>query len=177
MNIYLIGYRCTGKTSVGKCLAAGPEWRFVDADAALVCRHGVTIQSMVEAGGWDGFRRNEKQLLADLCTGTGQVVATGGGAVLDGENVDRMKKSGIVIWLKASPATIKERIVSDRHTGDQRPSLTGKGLLEEIEDVLEERLPLYEDAMDLAVVTDDRNIQEISQRIWDRLAGLKMLDT
>lgn len=161
MIIFLIGYRCTGKTSVGKALAEKLKLPFVDADMLLVEEYGETISAMVAREGWQPFRDKESLILAKICATGDQVVATGGGVILDKKNVSLMKKSGTSVWLRAAPEIIKKRIVQDEKTEDSRPSLTSKGLLEEIEHTLFERNPLYEDTMDFYVDTDEKKIEEI----------------
>jgi len=177
MNVYLIGYRCTGKTTVGRSLADALDWSFVDADTALQDRSQMTIRAMVDKKGWDYFREEEKETIRDLCATGKTVVATGGGAVLDKENVNRMRESGVLIWLKARPGTIEDRILADRKTEDQRPSLTGKGLLGEIREVLTERHPFYEEAMTFSIDTDGREIGDIAGDIHNRLVDAKVIGT
>lgn len=165
MNIYLTGYRCTGKTSVGKSLADVLKWSFIDADLELVGRYGMTISEIVSKEGWNSFREKEKAVLKRLSALDKHVVATGGGVILDIENIEQMRKSGTIIWLKATPETIKTRILQDQNTEELRPSLTSKGLVEEIEETLVERKPLYEGAMDFSVDTDNRSIDDICESI------------
>ncbi len=169
MNIFLIGYRCTGKTCVGKSLAQALGWSFIDADLELVDKHGMTISEIVSKEGWSSFREKEKAIVKRLSILDKHVVATGGGVILDIENVEQMKKSGTIIWLKATPETIKERILQDRNTEELRPSLTSKGLVEEIEETLLDRKPLYESAMDFSVDTDSRSIDDICDMIIEKL--------
>ncbi len=169
MNIFLIGYRCTGKTCVGKSLARVLGWSFIDADLELVDKHGMTISEIVSKEGWSSFREKEKAIVKRLSVLDKHVVATGGGVILDIENVEKMKKSGTIIWLKATPETIKERILQDQNTEELRPSLTSKGLVEEIEETLLDRKPLYESAMDFSVDTDNRSIDDICSKIMEKL--------
>ncbi|MBW2165654.1 MAG: shikimate kinase [Deltaproteobacteria bacterium] len=136
MNIYLIGYRCTGKSSAGKSLAKILGWSFIDADVELVKEYKITISEIVATEGWKSFRKKEKHVLKRLSSLDKHVIATGGGAILDEENVKNMKKSGVSIWLRATPETVKDRILKDETTEDSRPSLTSKGLMEEIEETL-----------------------------------------
>jgi len=171
MNIYLIGYRCTGKTTVGKALSIALNRQFVDADAVLTGKYGTTIQQMVDRDGWEAFRRREKAVLSEICTVSNQVVATGGGVVLDPDNVACMRESGLSVWLKATPDTIRSRMGEDAKTAAQRPSLTGRDLISEIADVMAARLPLYEDASAFAVDTDDRTIADILDSILHHLGG------
>lgn len=169
MNIFLIGYRCTGKTSVGKSLAKTLGLTFIDADLELVKEHGMTIKEIVLKKGWEDFRKKESAVIKRVCTLDKHVVATGGGAILDNENVRHMKDSGKLIWLKATPETITQRILQDKNTEDLRPALTSKGLLEEIEETLLNRRPYYENAMDFFVDTDKMGIDDICRTIIRRL--------
>ncbi len=165
MNLFLIGYRCTGKTRVGRQLARIRNQEFVDTDAAIVQAEGASVAEMVAAHGWAYFRQREKETLAELCRNPHQVIATGGGIILDPENVAQMKACGKIVWLKAEPETIKTRILADHATEGQRPALTENGLIPEIQAVLAERTPLYHKAADLAVDTDGIAIEGICDRI------------
>jgi len=165
MNVILIGYRCSGKTSVGKNLAQQLGWLFVDTDDRLVERDGRLVKDIVENDGWEGFRRLEKEAIQEACAQNNTVIATGGGAILDPANIAVIQKSGQVIWLKVSPQTVKQRLARDENTDDLRPSLTSKGLYGEIVDVLKERTPLYEQVMNVSIDTDDNAIEEIVEFI------------
>ena len=79
MNLFLIGYRCTGKTTVGKSLAEKLNRSFIDTDSLVVTRQQMSIKEIVGAYGWEGFRQMESDTLKSVCTSDGQVVATGGG--------------------------------------------------------------------------------------------------
>ena len=169
MNIYLIGFRCTGKTSVGQRLAAALNWSFVDADAEIERDQGMSIQDIVQQQGWEAFRKMEQTVIAKLCRLREYVVATGGGVVLDDQNVHRMKRSGILIWLRATPDTIERRMAADPNTNRSRPALTAQGILNEIEETLWIRNPLYANAMDFWIDTDEAAVDDIGQRILDIL--------
>jgi len=165
MNLFLIGYRCTGKTSVGGVLAQQLGWRFVDTDRMVVEAAGVSIVQMVADHGWPFFREQERQALISVSTGDRQVVSTGGGVVLDERNVSTMKQSGMIVWLTASQKTILTRLLGDPITAEGRPSLTRQGLTAEIASVLAERRPLYEKAADRVVATDRITIAAVCERI------------
>ena len=165
MNIILIGYRCSGKTSVGKHLARKLGWPFVDTDDRLKEKDGRSVKDIVEEDGWEGFRRLEQEVIQEVCSRDGTVIATGGGAILDSANVAAMQKSGRVVWLKVSPPTVQQRMDRDDNTDEQRPALTSKGLYDEIIDVLKARTPLYERAMDVVIDTDDKDTVEIVDAI------------
>jgi shikimate kinase len=164
-NLFLIGYRCTGKTSVGEHLAQRLGWRFMDTDRMVVDTAGVSIARMVADHGWPFFREQERQALVAVSTGDRQVVATGGGIVLDERNISTMKQSGRVVWLTASEKTILTRMLGDPVNAASRPSLTRQGLTAEITSVLAERTPLYEMAADRVVATDRRTVAAICERI------------
>jgi len=103
MNVILIGYRCSGKTSVGKILAQKMGLSFVDTDELLVEKHGRSVSEIVRNDGWDGFRGLEQAVIQEVCAQDSTVIATGGGAVLDPANVSAMQHSGPVVWLKVKP--------------------------------------------------------------------------
>ncbi|MBW2392337.1 MAG: shikimate kinase [Deltaproteobacteria bacterium] len=165
MNLYLVGYRCTGKTSVGRLLAEAMAWTFVDMDHELVAEAGIPIEDIVDSRGWKYFREREAQLLERLSQATKQVISTGGGVVTVPENIAMMRGSGKVVWLHASPATIAARMEADRNTAGQRPPLHGNDSVVEIEEVVAERLPLYDEAMHLQVETDDLSLEEVTESI------------
>ncbi len=110
-NVVLTGYRCTGKTSVGRGLAARLRRPFFDTDDLVRERTGMSVRRIVAEQGWASFRAVEKAAIADLASVQGAVVALGGGAVLDPENVAAVKANGRVVWLVADAQTIVARMV------------------------------------------------------------------
>ena len=168
-TIYLTGYRCTGKTTVGRLLAKKMNWSFIDADEVLVEDAGMNVAEIVEKSGWDDFRNRESAILKRISQGKNQVVATGGGVILREENRQVMKETGTVVWLKASIDTISERMAGDEKTDGQRPGLTDKGALAEIEETLTQRLPLYKEARDFTVETDGKTVEGIRDEILSQI--------
>jgi shikimate kinase len=168
-NLFLVGYRCTGKSSVGRSLAATLSLPFIDTDSLVVSENGMSIREIVISRGWEAFRRLEHTALQQVCTMDRRVVATGGGIVLDADNIKLMKKSGRIIWLRASPETIKARMLQDQASKTLRPALTSTDNISEIEETLAERAPLYQHAMDFSVDTDHRGVDEICDFIIGRL--------
>jgi len=172
MNIFLIGYRCTGKTSMGRLVAEKIGWEFIDADELLMKNSGETVADIVSRGGWPLFRKLERDTLDAICLNRRQVIATGGGVVTDDENIDLMKRNGVVVWLRAAPETILARMVRDTRTGDLRPSLTDRGLKQEIVETLKERTPLYRIAMTVDVDTEGKTIEEVALEVLNLLARI-----
>jgi shikimate kinase len=168
-NVFLIGFRCTGKSSVGKLLAARVDWPFVDIDSVLASESGQSIKEIVETHGWETFRKMEHGILAHVCTLNRRIVASGGGVVLDHENVALMRKSGRVVWLRAEAETIKKRMLQDRDTQGFRPALTSKDRIAEIEATMFEREPYYRRAMDFHVDTDKLSLDQIADSIIENL--------
>lgn len=163
--IVLIGYRCSGKTSVGKRVASSLQWRFVDSDAVIEKETGQTVDEIVATGGWTAFRNEEAKAIKRLAMLDKTVLATGGGVILNPENRKLLRKHGVVVWLKADVTTIENRMKQDNKTESQRPGLTDKGSMEEIDHVLLERTPHYEDAAHHVIDTSKKTIDEIADEI------------
>jgi shikimate kinase len=162
MNIVLIGYRGTGKSSVGRLLAARLGRELVSTDVEIVKRTHRTIPEIVAQEGWEYFRDLESNICRELASRDQLVIDTGGGAILRAQNVEALKKNGTLFWLEASVGTIAKRIGRDT----QRPSLTGtKSFVDEIQDVLRERAPTYQAAADHVITTDDRSINQLVEAI------------
>ena len=174
MNIYLIGYRCTGKTSVGRLLSERTGWQLVDTDQRIVAHAGMPVSDIVTQNGWSYFRELEKQMLAETAEASQLVVATGGGIVLDPENRAILEDAGhFIVWLQASPETIEMRMQADAQTETLRPALTETSLAREIKDTLASRSPYYEQARDLAIDTDRQSIEETCERILKEIPNAR----
>ena len=156
VNIYLIGYRGSGKTTVARHLATMLWWNWLDADPHLEQRAGRSIREIFAAEGEAGFRDLESKVVTELSAYSQLVVALGGGAVLREENRKVLKASGKCVWLKATPELLWSRIEADPTTTERRPNLTSQGGVEEVRRLLAERAPLYEQSADLTVETDGR---------------------
>jgi shikimate kinase len=162
MNIVLVGYRGTGKSSVAQRLSNSLSLRVVSLDMEIQCKAGKTIPEIIQAVGWPGFRDLEEELVRTFAALDGQVIDCGGGVVEREGNFAPLRAAGPVIWLKASAATIVGRIRDD----NQRPSLTGaKSFTDEVAEVLERRGPLYARIAHHEVDTDGRSIDEIADEI------------
>jgi shikimate kinase len=168
--IFLIGYRCTGKTTVARLLAEKLGWDWSDADSLLEARYGKSIRQIFASEGEAGFRDKEEQILAEACQLQRCVIATGGGVILRDINRKRMRSAGKVVWLTADAQTIWDRFQADPATLNRRPPLTVGGLAE-IEEVLKMREPLYRACADLIISTAGRSTEEIAQQIAQELLG------
>lgn len=147
--IYLVGARASGKTTLGEMLARKLGLDFVDTDRHLGDRCGMTVAEIVEREGWEGFRKRERETLREAAR-PGAVVATGGGMVLSEDNRNHMRATGTVVYLAAPADVLAARLAASPHAA-QRPSLTGKSVLDEVADILAERSPLYESTAHLVV--------------------------
>jgi shikimate kinase len=166
MNVVLIGYRGTGKSTVGKRVAVRLGRPIISTDKEIVQRAGSSIPDIVAAHGWDYFRDLESTVCEELSGRDNLVIDTGGGAILRQNNVAALKRNGRLIWLTASVETIAARIGSDT----QRPSLTGaKSHVDEIRQVLSERMAKYHAAADVTIPTDGRSIDELATTILQHL--------
>jgi len=159
--VFLIGFRAVGKTTVGKKLAERLGFAFLDTDTLICEKKGATVNAIVQAEGWDGFRRCEQEVLRGLDSRRRCVVATGGGAILHQHLWPTLKVHGYVVWLAADPEIICQRIQADSISAGQRPSLTGKGVCAETREILAIREPLYREAADLVVDTGALSVTEV----------------
>jgi shikimate kinase len=167
-NLFLVGYRGTGKTTVARLLAGRLGWAWVDADDLIERRAGMSIRQVFEVEGEPGFRRRESAILEELCGLRQHVIATGGGVVLSADNRRRLKAAGRVVWLTAGAPEIRDRLEGDRTTGERRPVLTVGGLAE-IEELLRAREPLYRGAADFTVSTSGRTPEEVADAVQQSL--------
>ena len=170
-NILLIGYRGTGKTTVGRLLAERLGWGFLDADRILEDTHGQSIKEIFAHEGESGFREQEAMVLANLCQAEHRVIATGGGAILRPQNRVLMKRSGFVVWLTADAPTLLARLQADPTTADSRPPLTARGMLEEITELLTVRTPLYRETADLEIDAARPHPEDVAEEIIAHITG------
>jgi shikimate kinase len=163
--ILLIGYRGTGKTTVGRLVADRLGWGFIDADDRIEASAGRAVADIFAAEGEAGFRDREAAALAELCGLARHVVATGGGVVLRPANRDRLRAAGFVAWLTAEPRTVWGRLRADPTTAARRPNLTARGGLDEVRELLRTREPLYRETAAVRVATDDLSPEAVADAI------------
>ncbi len=170
-NLVLVGFMGSGKTSAGKLAAQRLGMKFVDMDEVIEQRHGQTISKIFETKGEAFFRQRERALVRELASAQDRVIATGGGIVLDGNNLRDFSRTGIVIccWVDAKVAY--ERTKDAKH----RPLLGTNGdSLARIETLLREREPLYKavpDRIDTSAMSVEQQADEIV-RMYKQHAGL-----
>jgi len=161
-SLILIGYRGTGKTTVAHTLAERLGIPAFDSDPEIERRAGKNIADIFTQDGEQVFRDWEESVITQiLAQPSPLVLATGGGAILRASTKERLRQSGRVIWLTATPETILRRITSDATSKTMRPNLTSLPMYEEIVTVLENRKPLYAEAAHEIIDTESRTIEEI----------------
>jgi shikimate kinase len=168
MNLVLIGYRGTGKSTIGKLIAEDLSLEYLCLDAEIVARAGKSIPEIVDQHSWEYFRELEEQVVKDCAARDGQVLDTGGGVITRSSNVARLKQNGIVFLLEATVEDIVDRIGNEK----DRPSLTGaKSFTDEVSEVLEERKRLYRDAALYTVNTSELSAVEAAEKIVALFSG------
>jgi shikimate kinase len=156
-NIYLVGPMGSGKTAVGRELAKVLGKRFFDSDAEIEKRTGVDIPFIFEKEGEARFRERERDAIAELTELDGIVVATGGGAILDAANRDRLSSTGTVVYLRT---TVAEQLKRTRVTRN-RPLLAADDPQAVLERLAAVRNPLYESVADVCVDTTGRQVRNV----------------
>lgn len=160
MNIILIGFMGTGKTSVGKRIARALNWQFIDTDQVIEEVTGMEIKEIFQKYGETRFRSEEAAAVKRVTQENNRVISTGGGVVLNPENLQRLKNSGLVIALNASPEVILERISLRKN----RPLLQTPDPLATIIELSSQRIPLYAQAH-ISVNTDNKSLNEVTDEI------------
>jgi len=169
MKIILIGYRCAGKTSVGREIAQRLGIPFYDTDELIQHRTGKTIREIVDEEGWDAFRREERAVIKRLPSLADAVIAAGGGAIMDIENRKALKHNGFCIWLTVDVRTIVERMKNDRESNGQRPPLSDGGLERETAQILAVRESVYQALADCTVDTSGKEIAVVTDEVYSAL--------
>lgn len=164
MQLILIGYRGTGKTTVARRVAELLELECCDADGEVERRAGKSIKQIFADDGEPAFRDLEVEVIAELVQRRNVVLSLGGGAVMRDET-RRAITAGTVVWLTARPETVYQRMAADAKTAEQRPNLTTAGGLAEINALLKQREPVYRACADFTVETDDKSTEQIAQEI------------
>ena len=161
-NIALIGFMGAGKTAVGRVLAEKLDKKLVELDNLVEIKAGKSIARIFKEDGEIAFRQLEIEVTREVATGKNQVIACGGGVVLNKINIDRLKKEAVVVYLTASPEVIQERVSTDREV---RPLLKTSNKALTIQELLEFRQPFYERAADIKIDTSKLSIEATAKQI------------
>jgi len=154
-----------GKSTIGRRLAESLGKEFIDSDHEIENRTGVSIPTIFDIEGEDGFRNRESSVIDELSQRKGVVLATGGGAVLRTENRQHLAARGLVIYLKANTEQLHKRTRLDRN----RPLLQTGDPKEKLQQLLEARDPLYQEIADLVIETGDHSVQQTASDIIQKI--------
>lgn len=168
-NLILVGMMGSGKTTMGRVLARHLGKEFVDSDEEIIRRTGVTVPHIFDVEGEAGFRQREAAAIRELAGRNNIVLATGGGAVLDGDNRAVLKQSGIVIYLKASTHDLWQRTRHDRN----RPLLQTENPYARLVELFQQRDPLYQQVSDIVVQSGKQSAHALMLRLVDEIEAFK----
>ena len=164
-NIFLVGPMGAGKTSIGKRLSKRLKREFVDSDRVLENRTGVSIATIFELEGEEGFRDRETKILRELAKSEHSVIATGGGIVVREINRPILKENGTIVYLQASVDTQLKRTQHDK----KRPLLQTDNRRDKLLALAKQRNPIYEDLADIVIHTDSQSISNSLSQIIKQL--------
>lgn len=164
-NIMLIGFMGTGKSTVAAYMNQAYGMEVVEMDDVLAEREQMTIPEIFDKYGEEYFRNRETELVQELQKDENKIVSCGGGVVLREQNVEEMKKAGVIVLLTALPETILDRVRED----ENRPLLRGNKNVAFIEKMLEDRGPKYRAAADVIVATDGKDAAAICREIMEKV--------
>jgi shikimate kinase len=167
MNIVLTGFMGTGKSVVGRHVAQELRAPFVDLDAAIVKKSGKSVKDIFTTQGEAAFRAIESEVIVELSDRDKTVIATGGGALLDPKNRERLQENGILVCLSARMGTLLERLKEDL----SRPLLAGENPEERIERLMKERQSIY-DLCPVQIDTEGKTIAEIADEIIKKVSAM-----
>lgn len=167
MHIYLMGYRGSGKSTVGRRLAERLSRPLVDSDDLIESQSGMSIKDIFAEKGEPWFRDLEAHIVCETAESAAQptVVSLGGGAVLRESTQAVLKSTGVCVWLSASAEYLFQRIQSDQATKLRRPNLSQSGGFAEVKEILEKRWPIYQKLSDITIVVEGKTPDEICDEI------------
>lgn len=161
MNIILCGFMGSGKSTIGKLLAKKLDRKFIDLDDYIVKKRGMSINDIFKKYGEANFRKSETQSAKNISLLDNHVVALGGGTVVNPKNAEILKTSGKIIMLDILPETVYNRLKNDK----SRPLLQTDDKLKAITDMMNSRLPYYNNAADYKISVDGKSKEKIIEEI------------
>jgi shikimate kinase len=164
-NIFLVGPMAAGKTTIGRMLADELDLAFKDTDKEIERRTGADIPWIFDMEGEEGFRERERQVLAELTTGSGILLATGGGSVELEENRRNLRSRGVVVFLDTSVELQLDRTRKDKN----RPLLRTDDREKVLNDLKLKRDPLYKEIADIRVFTGESGSRKMVSVILQNL--------
>jgi len=162
-NIILVGLMGSGKTTIGKQLSKSMKREFLDTDHAIEEKTGVDVSTIFELEGEEGFRSREHNFLGKLKGSQKLVIATGGGIILSSENRDLLKEIGCVLYLRSNIKDLVSRLKDDK----TRPLIQNVNLSQKINDLFNERDPLYSSVANYIIETKNKKINDIKKEIME----------
>lgn len=168
-NIILIGPMGSGKSTIGRLLSKKLNVQFIDTDVVLETRTGVSVSTIFEIEGEQGFRERESKLIEELKDYEESVIATGGGAILDPVNRVTLNQTGFVVYLKAEVNVLYERLKG----GKNRPLLNEGDLKQKLMTIFSEREALYLECADAIIETGVSGVDKMVDEIIEAAASFK----
>jgi len=166
MKVYLIGYRGSGKTTVGRLLSEQLGWAFIDTDAEIESSAGIEIRKLFEESGEETFRQLETKAIQNTIDLKQTVISLGGGACQKQENQELINRPGSnAIWLTGDAETLWQRISDDGIANEKRPNLTGLEGLEEVKQLLDRRHENYAACADYKIDTRELPPDQVAAEI------------
>ncbi|MFQ5800722.1 MAG: shikimate kinase [Candidatus Hydrothermarchaeales archaeon] len=163
-NIILTGFMGAGKSAVGKKLAERLSMEIIDTDDVIEQESGMKISDIFSQSGEPHFRKLEKIVVEEVSTFNNHVIITGGGVVVNKENIENLRKNGIIVYLHTTPEVIYERVKSETH----RPLLQAKDPMKKIKELLDYRAQFYANN-DIEVDTSNLSVDEVVEEIIKHL--------
>jgi shikimate kinase len=162
MNIVLIGMRGSGKSTIAQKLSDALQSKIAETDKIIENIFGKSVLQIVRNSGWKEFRRIESAVINVVSNFDQTIISTGGGVVLDSNNIKVLKSNGKIYWLKVSPEILIRRVGNDR----KRPLLTdANNMAEDIQKIYRERFILYKNSANNIINSDGKTAEDITREI------------